>query len=238
MRGLERVVVHPVDHSGVHVRAAGGGDDHLLRAALQVFRRLVLAREQPGALVHDIHPEFPPRQLRRVALGEDLDPVAVDHQRIALDLDLAGEAAVGGVVAGEMGVGLGVAEVVDRDDADLVGAPALVEGAEDVAADAPETVDAYLDRHVRFSMSVTQPGGLSANVCAYRASVLESVHPRPSPPIRPSPSCLRSRTPPSPPRSRRSSRSARRGPGTARTSRTYRPRRPRRPRPRKRASRR
>ena len=166
----ERVVVHPVDHRGVHVRAAGGGDDHLLRTALQVLRRLVLAREQPGALVHDVHPELPPRQLRRVPFGEDLDPVAVDHQRIALDLDLAGEAAVGGVVAGEMGVGLGVAEVVDRDDADLVGAPALVEGAEDVAADAPETVDAYLDRHVRFSMSVTQPGGCSAVVSTTRVS--------------------------------------------------------------------
>ena len=150
--GLERVVVHPVDHRRVHVRAAGGGDDHLPRAAFQVLARLVLAREQPGALVHDVDPELAPRQLRRVPLGEDLDPIAVDHQRIAIDLDLAGEAAVGGVVAGEVGVGLGVAEIVDRDDPDLIGAPALVEGAKDVAADASETVDANLDRHVPFSL--------------------------------------------------------------------------------------
>ena len=37
------------------------------------------------------------------------------------------------------------AEVVDGDDPDLAGAAALVEGAQDVAPDAPESVDAYID---------------------------------------------------------------------------------------------
>jgi hypothetical protein len=49
-----------------------------------------------------------------------------------------------------VGVGLGVAEVVDGDDLDLVRAARLVERAQDVAADAAVAVDRHLDRHVRF----------------------------------------------------------------------------------------
>ena len=117
-----------------------------------MLARLVLAREQPGALEYDVDSELAPRQLRRVPLGEHRDPVAVDHEFIAVDLDLPGEPTVRGVVPGEVGIGLGIAEIVDRDDPDLVGTSALVEGAEDVPSDASETVDAYLDRHVHFSV--------------------------------------------------------------------------------------
>ena len=79
MRRIEGVVVHPVDHRGIDASTAGGGEDHLLRAALEVLSRLLLAREQSGALVHDVDTELTPRQLRRVPFGEHLDPVAVDH---------------------------------------------------------------------------------------------------------------------------------------------------------------
>ena len=97
-------------------------------------------------------PRSPQGSRAGVPFREHRDPVAVDHEVVAVDFDLAGEAAVGGVVAGEMGVGLGVAEIVDRHDPELVGPAALVEGAEDVPSDASETVDAYFDGHVRSSV--------------------------------------------------------------------------------------
>ncbi len=108
---------------------------------------LVTIGEQAGALEHDIDTELAPGQLGRIALGADADAVAIDHQRIAVDLDRAGEVAVGGVVAGQMGVGLGIAEIVDGDDLDLAIAPFLVQRAQHVAPDAAVTVDRCLDGH-------------------------------------------------------------------------------------------
>ena len=92
-------------------------------------------------------PCAPHGQLGRVALGEHLDAVALDHQVAAVDADLVREPAVRGVVAGQMGVGLGVAEVVDRHDLDFVRAIGFVERAQDVAADAAVAVDRDLDGH-------------------------------------------------------------------------------------------
>ena len=95
----------------------------------------------------DVHAHLAPGELRRVALGEHADAVAIHHHGVAVHLDLAGELAVRGVVAGEVGVGLGVPEVVHRHDLDVVLLAALVVGAEDVAADAAIAVDGDLDGH-------------------------------------------------------------------------------------------
>ena len=80
------------------------------------------------------------RQLGRVALGGDLDALAVDDQIVAVGADLAREGAVDAVALEQQGVRLGVGEVVDRDQLEAVIVP-LEDGAGDEAADAPETVD-------------------------------------------------------------------------------------------------
>ena len=144
---FQRVVVHAVDDRRVDV-LAGRGDDDLARAAGEVQRRLVLAGEEARAFHHDVDVEGLPRELRRVALGEHLDDVAVDDHRIAGDLDRAVEAAVGRVEAGQVGVRLGAAEVVDRDDLDLAVAAGFVQRAQDVPADAAVAVDGDADGHV------------------------------------------------------------------------------------------
>src|SRR5438552_619223 len=87
------------------------------------------------------------RARRRSALGEHPDAITVHCQVVAVDLDLAGESAVHGVVARQVRIGLRVAQVVERDDLELPGALALVEGAQHVASDTPVTVDADLDSH-------------------------------------------------------------------------------------------
>src|SRR5207302_8729187 len=99
------------------------------------------------ALHHQIHAELLPRQLRGIALGDDLDAIVVDHQAVAVDFHGAGKLAVRGVVLQQVRVGGGVAQVVDGDELQPVLPAALVVGAQHHAADATESVDGNLDRH-------------------------------------------------------------------------------------------
>src|SRR6185295_12746245 len=95
-----------------------------------------------------------PVDLRRVALREHLDLVAVDDDVLAFHADRAGELAVRRVVLREVRIRLRVAEVVHRDDLNLIGALRFIERAQDVAADASVTVDTYLDRHLSEPRSI------------------------------------------------------------------------------------
>ena len=147
VRGAQHIVVDAVDHRGVDIVAAWRGDHDLLRAAREVRRGLRLAGEEARTLEHKIDAELAPRELRGVALRQHLDAIAVDHHRVALDRDRTGELAVRRVVAGQVGVGRRVAEVVDRHDLDLARAARFVERAQHIAPDAAVAVDAHLDRH-------------------------------------------------------------------------------------------
>ena len=61
---------------------------------------------------------------------------------------------MGGVVLGQVRVGLGVAEVVDRDDLDLLSATGFVQRTQNVAANATVTVDGDLNCHGTASSGV------------------------------------------------------------------------------------
>src|SRR6185312_7774602 len=126
-------------------------DDHLPGAALEVRRGLFLAGEEARALEHEVDAQRAPGQRRGVAVGEHADAIAVDDHLLAFDGDLAGKAPVRGVVARQVRVGLGAAEVVDRDDRKIVLLAALVVRAQRVAADASIAVDRHLDRHAFWS---------------------------------------------------------------------------------------
>jgi hypothetical protein len=126
----------------------GAGDDDLLRAALEVRGGLFLGGEEAGALENDVDVQVLPRQLRRVALRDHADAVAVHHHVVAVDLHRPGKLAVHRVVAREVGIRLGRAEVVQRHDREVVRLAALVMRAEDVAADAAVAIDGDADGHV------------------------------------------------------------------------------------------
>ena len=111
---------------------------------LEASSRLV---NSPVDSNHDVGPDVAPRQLRGVLLGEDLELVAVDDQPVLADLDLALVGAEDGVVPEQVGEHLVVDQVVDPDEVDF-GARRF-RGAEQVAADAPEAVDADLHCHWR-----------------------------------------------------------------------------------------
>src|SRR5262249_2616782 len=75
-----------------------------------------------------------------------------DADRVALDRHLAGKAAVHGIEAQEMRIGLDRGEIVDADDLDI-GAPRFGDGTQHVAADAAEPVDADTNCHSRLLRS-------------------------------------------------------------------------------------
>ena len=118
---------------------AGAEMIDLLRPRLQVLGGVVAAREEARGLEDDVDAEVGPRQVGRVALGEDLDLLAVDHEAVVVAFDRARIAAVGRVVAQQVRERGVVGDVVDGDPLD-VGLRGLA-GAEDVAADAAEAVD-------------------------------------------------------------------------------------------------
>jgi hypothetical protein len=78
-------------------------------------RRLVAAREDASAFERDVDAELAMRQRRRILDRGDEDLLAVDDDRVALDLHVLREAAMDAVEAQQMRIGLDRAEIVDGD---------------------------------------------------------------------------------------------------------------------------
>ena len=100
----------------------------------------VAVREEAGAFERDVDAVGGVRQIGRVALGGDVDALAVDDDVVAVGRHLARELAVDAVVLEQPGIGLGVGEVVDADQLEPAIGP-LEDRARDEAADAAEAVD-------------------------------------------------------------------------------------------------
>ena len=103
-------------------------------------------REPSGGLDDDVSADRGPVQLARVALLEDADRLAVDGDGLLVEGDLAGETAEDRVVLEQVSQGLVVRQVVDGDNLGV--RTGSQQGAEEVAADAAEAVDANLHSHV------------------------------------------------------------------------------------------
>ena len=87
------------------------------------------------------------RQLGGVLDRRHLELLPVGRDGVALDLHFEGEAAVHAVEAEQVGIGFDRAQIVDRDDLDVVVPVALNDGAQDVAADAAKAIDSDADSH-------------------------------------------------------------------------------------------
>ncbi len=106
---------------------------------------VLAAGEQAGRLDHHVDAEVAPGQRRRIALGEDLQLLAVDRQRSLPRLHRAWEAPQDRVVLEQVGESAGVGDVVDGDEVEVRARG--VGGAEEVASDPTEAVDADLHCH-------------------------------------------------------------------------------------------
>lgn len=111
-----------------------------------------LLREDARGLDHDVDAQLAPGDVRGVALGKDLDGVAVDRDGVLGVRHLGLEAAQDGVVLQEVCRRRGVTQVVDSHDLNV--RTLLEQRPEVVAPDAAEAVDAYADRHEPISSLV------------------------------------------------------------------------------------
>jgi hypothetical protein len=143
LRCVVLVVVDAEDDGEVLV-AGRGGDDHLLDGAAEVGLCFFGVCEEAGGFDDDLCAYAGPVELCRVALGEDLDLLAVDGDEVFAVGDLVFEVAEDGIVLEEMRERGRCGEVVYGDEFDVRVAES---GAEDVASDAAEAVDAYLYCH-------------------------------------------------------------------------------------------
>jgi hypothetical protein len=108
--------------------------------------------EEAGAFEHQLDAEVLVRQLARIALLGDRDVAAVDLDRVAVRGHRAGEAAVGRIEREQQRVRLGIGEVVDRDQLEVV-IGALEDRPRDEPPDAPEPVDRNLHRHAELLLA-------------------------------------------------------------------------------------
>ena len=143
------LVVHTHD-DGVVDLLAGGGDDDLLGAVVQVGLAGLAGLELASGLEDDVCAHACPVEVLGVAVLEGLDAVAVEDEVAVLGAGLVKGNALAGVVLGQVGSALQVGGVVDGHHLDFrIG----LRDAEDQAADAAKTVDANLDGHVKGSFS-------------------------------------------------------------------------------------
>ncbi len=122
--------------------------------ASMCFCAVSLVRNRPVASTTTSAPTALHLRLAGIPLLRQADPLAVDEQRVAVDRDLALEAAVHRVVLQHVGEVLGLEQVVDGDDLDLV--EVLHGGAKHHAPDAAEAVDADLDGHCGMLLDVKE----------------------------------------------------------------------------------
>ncbi|GMA85014.1 hypothetical protein GCM10025868_02640 [Angustibacter aerolatus] len=165
---LRRVVLVVVDaqHHGEVLVGGRRGDDDLLGTAVDVRLRLLRVGEEAGRLDDDVDAEVGPGQRLRVALGEDLDLLAADGDAAVGDRDVLLQAAQDRVVLQQVGRGRVVGEVVGGDHLE-VGA-GRERGAEEVATDAAEAVDADANSHAGASWKVFGVGAASSPLTSSR----------------------------------------------------------------------
>jgi hypothetical protein len=121
------------------------GDDDLLDGVAQVALCLIGVSEAAGGFHYHLGAYRSPVQFGRVLLGEDTNFAAVDGDGIGFTRDLVPlEIADHRIVLQQVRQRLGVGQVVDRHEFQIL---VLERGPQNIAADAPKAVDAYLDCH-------------------------------------------------------------------------------------------
>ena len=147
--GGQLVVVDAVNHRQINALGRRR-DQHALGAGSDVLAGAVAVGEEAGAFQRDIDAHCLVRQVGGVALGGDGDAVAIDDQIGAINLYRAVEGAVDRIALEQQGVGLGVGQIVDRDQFQpAVGA--LEYRARHLAADAAKPVNCNFYSHLPIS---------------------------------------------------------------------------------------
>src|ERR1700683_179511 len=112
-----------------------------------MHRGFFLRGEESGRFDDHLNAEFFPRKLRGVALGDNLDHLAIDGDRAgAFGADILNQGAMDRIVLEQMSEGRGAGDVIDGHDLERI--LMMKGGAEKHSADAAETIDSYPNRHL------------------------------------------------------------------------------------------
>ena len=134
------------EHDG-HVRVLGGcRDDYLLGPRSQVLGRVVTGAEEAGRFKHNVHTQFIPRQVFRIALREYLQSPSVDDEGVFLRAHLPPERSVHRVVSEQVSERPRVRQVVHHHELEIFHLPGD-RSPEHVPADPSESVYRHTSGH-------------------------------------------------------------------------------------------
>ena len=119
-------------------------NDDLLHRPAQVLLRIRAFRKQTRRFDNDIRADRSPVDLARILSLENLEALAVHGDRIVGAGHMMVQVTEDGVVLKQVREGLGIGDVVDGYELDIL---VIQRRAHDVASDAAKAVDAYLDGH-------------------------------------------------------------------------------------------
>ena len=139
----QAVLVDAVHHRGIDVSLAGHGlgEQHPWRTGLEKALAIGTGVVGAGTLQDQVHVQGRPVDAFGRGAAHHLHAIAIDVQAIAIDLDLAGKAPMGGVEAGEVFQAGLVGQVVECDDLEIGPAAPLEQRAQNTAADTAITVE-------------------------------------------------------------------------------------------------
>jgi len=140
--GVVLVVVDTHDNSEIFARGRGRNDD-LLGSSGEVGSGLLCVREEPSGFDDDVNAERRPRKFAGVAFCEHRDLLAVYRDKSIARGDLDGKSPVHRVIFEQVSQRLGVRQIIDSDDVQLVGA--CQRCAKETAADTTESIDGNRD---------------------------------------------------------------------------------------------
>ena len=133
------------EHDGEIFVLRGGGDDDFFHRAAQMFLRFVGVGEAAGGLDDDLRSDRVPGQGSGIFFFKNLDDFAVDGNTVGAGGDFVGQVAEDRVVLEQVSQSLGIGEIVDGDEVEvLVGE----RGAKNVASDASKSINANFYGHV------------------------------------------------------------------------------------------
>src|SRR5690606_40955706 len=88
-----------------------------------------------------------PWQFCRIAIGKNTDLVAIDYHVITIDGDSTREAAMCSVILSQVGIGLGIAQIIDRDDFNIMLFATFIVSTQYITADAAVAVNCNTNGH-------------------------------------------------------------------------------------------
>jgi hypothetical protein len=143
LRGIVCVGIHAQNESGVRSISGRRNNDFLDRTA-EMFFGLWALGEQTSGFDDDIRANRGPVDFTGVLGLEDFEGPAFHRDAIIGMRNFVRKIAKDGVIFQQMRQCGGIGDVVDRDEVDVF---VVQRGAHDVASDAAEAVDAYIDGH-------------------------------------------------------------------------------------------